>query len=194
MSDESPDDDALLAALRSGDAAAARAVYERHGAAVLRFARAMTRTRALAEDIVHDTFVQVLTRPDRFDSERGPLIAYLLGIARIRVRRELKEASAPNGASDGPAEDGAVASLEDTAAHAEVIDRVRSAILALPMRHREVITLCDLQELPYAIVADVLDCPVGTVRSRLHRARALLAIRLTASGLAPGGQLQCMPN
>jgi RNA polymerase sigma factor (sigma-70 family) len=194
MTDQRPDDDALVTAMRLGDAAAARVIYERHGAAVLRFARAMTRTRALAEDIVHDTFVQFLARPDRFDSERGPLIAWLLGIARIRVRRELKDASAADSISGAPPEPEAVASLEDTAAHAEVIDRVRAAILALPLRHREVITLCDLQELPYTIVAEVLDCPLGTVRSRLHRARALLAIRLTASGLAPGGQLQCVPN
>jgi RNA polymerase sigma factor (sigma-70 family) len=193
MTDQSPDDDALVAALRIGDAAAARVVYERHGAAVLRFARAMTGSRALAEDIVHDTFVQFLARPDRFDSERGPLVAWLLGIARIRLRRELKGALA-SGESDGPSEPDPVESLEDAAAHAQVIDRVRAAILALPLRHREVITLCDLQELPYAVVADVLDCPVGTVRSRLHRARALLAIRLTGSGLAPGGQLQCASN
>jgi RNA polymerase sigma factor (sigma-70 family) len=193
MIDRASDDDALVAALRRGDAAAARIVYERHGAAVHRFARAMTRTRSLAEDIVHDTFVQFLARPDRFDSERGPLIAWLLGIARIRLRR-VQAASAASDAADAPTVEEVGASLEDTAAHAEVIDRVRSAILALPLRHREVITLCDLQELPYAIVADVLDCPVGTVRSRLHRARALLAIRLTASGLAPGGQLQCAPN
>jgi RNA polymerase sigma factor (sigma-70 family) len=194
MTDQSPDDDALVAALRIGDAAAARVVYERHGAAVLRFARAMTGTRALAEDIVHDTFVQFLARPDRFDSERGPLVAWLLGIARIRLRRELKGASASGGASEALSEPDPVESLEDAAAHAQVIDRVRAAILALPLRHREVITLCDLQELPYAVVADVLACPVGTVRSRLHRARALLAIRLTGSGLAPGGQLQCVSN
>lgn len=193
MTDESPDDDALVAALRLGDAAAARVVYERHGASVLRFARAMTRTRSLAEDIVHDTFVQFLARPDRYDSERGPLVAWLLGIARIRVRRELKD-RVVNGADGAAGEPEAVTSLEDAAAEAEVIERVRVAILALPLRHREVITLCDLQELPYTIVAEVLDCPVGTVRSRLHRARALLAIRLTASGLAPGGDLQCVPN
>jgi RNA polymerase sigma factor (sigma-70 family) len=194
MTDGASDDDGLVAAVRLGDAGAARVVYQRHGAAVLRFARAMTRTRALAEDIVHDTFVQFLARPDRYDSERGPLVAYLLGIARMRVRRELQSTPASSGAADAPALEEAGASLEDAAAQAEVIDRVRSAILALPLRHREVITLCDLQELPYTIVADVLDCPVGTVRSRLHRARALLAIRLTASGLAPGGQLQCIPG
>ena len=53
-------------------------------------------------------------------------------------------------------------------------------MLELPLQHREVIALCDLEELPYATVAGILDCPVGTVRSRLHRARALLTIRLAS--------------
>ena len=48
------------------------------------------------------------------------------------------------------------------------------------MLHREVIVLCDLEELPYATVAEILHCPIGTVRSRLHRARALLTLRLAS--------------
>jgi hypothetical protein len=58
------------------------------------------------------------------------------------------------------------------------IERVRSAVFDLPRVHREVIALCDLEELPYATVATILGCPIGTVRSRLSRARALLATRL----------------
>jgi len=55
-----------------------------------------------------------------------------------------------------------------------------NAMLELPLQHREIIALCDLEELPYTTVAGILDCPVGTVRSRLHRARALLTIRLAS--------------
>ena len=62
---------------------------------------------------------------------------------------------------------------------AEGIDRVRKAVLTLPVRYREVVVLCDLQELSYAETADALGCAVGTVRSRLHRARALLAAKLS---------------
>jgi DNA-directed RNA polymerase specialized sigma24 family protein len=51
---------------------------------------------------------------------------------------------------------------------------------ALGTQHREVISLCDLEELPYTTVAGILSCPVGTVRSRLHRARALLTLRLAS--------------
>ena len=56
----------------------------------------------------------------------------------------------------------------------------RQAMLELPLQHREIIALCDLEELPYHAVAAILDCPIGTVRSRLHRARALLTIRLAS--------------
>jgi RNA polymerase sigma-70 factor (ECF subfamily) len=55
---------------------------------------------------------------------------------------------------------------------------LRCALLELPIRYREVIVLCDLQELNYAEAARALDCAVGTVRSRLHRGRAMLARRL----------------
>jgi RNA polymerase sigma-70 factor (ECF subfamily) len=68
----------------------------------------------------------------------------------------------------------------DEIARTELTAAFRRAMLELPLQHREVIALCDLEELPYATVAGILDCPVGTVRSRLHRARALLTIRLAS--------------
>jgi RNA polymerase sigma-70 factor (ECF subfamily) len=71
--------------------------------------------------------------------------------------------------------------VEDTADaldRLQSIERVRAAVFDLPRVHREVIALCDLEELPYATVATILGCPIGTVRSRLSRARALLATRL----------------
>lgn len=185
MIDHSSGDEQLAAAVHHGDVTAARLIYERYGPAVLRFARAMTRTRASAEDVVHDTIVQFLSRPNGYDSARGPLIAYLLGIARIRIRRLLRDTPAASETASRSAEPASADSLEDEASRRELVDRVRAAVLALPLQHREVITLCDLQELPYAVVAEVLDCPLGTIRSRLHRARVLLAIRLTGSGVAP---------
>ncbi len=68
----------------------------------------------------------------------------------------------------------------DEIARTELTIAFRRAMLELPLQHREVIALCDLEELPYVTVAGILDCPVGTVRSRLHRARALLTIRLAS--------------
>jgi RNA polymerase sigma-70 factor, ECF subfamily len=70
--------------------------------------------------------------------------------------------------------------LADLASAAE-IQALRRAVLSLPIRYREVVVLCDLQELSYLDAAAALDCAVGTVRSRLHRARAFLAAKLRAT-------------
>ena len=61
-----------------------------------------------------------------------------------------------------------------------MIDVVRQAVQSLPPVYREVVALCDLQEMDYATVAHVIQCPIGTVRSRLHRARALLLRKLAS--------------
>jgi RNA polymerase sigma-70 factor (ECF subfamily) len=65
------------------------------------------------------------------------------------------------------------------------IEAVRRAVQALPLTYREAVVLCDLQEMPYGDAAEVLGCPVGTVRSRLHRARAILASRIAAAQASP---------
>jgi RNA polymerase sigma-70 factor (ECF subfamily) len=191
------DDANLVGRLRHGDAAAARELYERHGGALLRFAMTMSDSRQSAEDVVHDTFVELLRHPGRFDPERGPVIAFLFGIARHRMARIARMSVRDSeGALDGtePGDDegrtdllprpaGALTAADDTADELDRIqniERVRAAVFDLPRVHREVIALCDLEELPYATVATILGCPIGTVRSRLSRARALLATRLDA--------------
>ena len=66
----------------------------------------------------------------------------------------------------------------DDFAALENVTRVRQAIATLPENYREVVVLCELDELSYEEAAAALDCPVGTVRSRLHRARAILVEKL----------------
>ena len=66
----------------------------------------------------------------------------------------------------------------DTIARAQRLDALRRALKGLPAAYREAVVLCDLHELSYADAAATLGCAVGTVRSRLHRGRALLAARL----------------
>ena len=178
------DDAQLVARLRHGDAGAARELYERHGSALLRFGMAMSNSRQTAEDVVHDTFVELLKHPSRFVATRGPVIAFLFGIARHRMARIARVTSqsdlhddegnpGSNLEADELADDTA-----DTLDRMRNIERVRAAVFDLPRVHREVIALCDLEELPYATVATILACPIGTVRSRLSRGRALLATRL----------------
>jgi RNA polymerase sigma-70 factor (ECF subfamily) len=182
----------LVARLHRGDAAAARELYQRHGSALLRFGLAMSNCRQTAEDIVHDTFVEILRHPVRFDPSRGSVIAYLFGIARHRMSRVARitqrDAGTPlSGDDDGYDPESnrlniaAQESLQDVGDELDRvrdIERVRTAVFDLPRVHREVIALCDLEELSYATAASILGCPIGTVRSRLSRARALLATRL----------------
>jgi RNA polymerase sigma-70 factor, ECF subfamily len=182
----------LVARLRRGDAAAARELYQRHGAALLRFGLAMSNCRQTAEDIVHDTFVEILRHPVRFDPSRGSVIAYLFGIARHRMSRVARITQRDAGTPLSGDDDGydlessrlntaALESLQDVGDELDRvrdIERVRTAVFDLPRVHREVIALCDLEELSYATAASILGCPIGTVRSRLSRARALLATRL----------------
>lgn len=201
MNGHGVDDDAsLVASLAGGNAAAAHELYRRHCRAILRFALAMTDNIATAEDIVHDTFIELLFRPGNYDGTRGSVRAYLYGIARHLIARRLRSTALvvvePDAADEQPEVDDAgerarlpVPALsttpEDETERALYIERVRAAIGTLPLWYREVIAWCDLEELPYAAVADILGCPVGTVRSRLHRARALLANTLQSAGLQP---------
>jgi RNA polymerase sigma-70 factor, ECF subfamily len=176
------DDADYVAQLVAGNGGALRPLYERHGRALLRFSAAMCRSRQSAEDMVHDTFVELMREPGNFDPAQGSVFAYLCGVLRHRISHHyrqqkrwvaLADDQAPEQTHDaeGPAEQ--IARSELTAAF-------RQAMLELPLPHREVIALCDLEELPYTTVASILDCPVGTVRSRLHRARALLTLRLVS--------------
>ena len=177
------DDSEHMARLAAGDASALRPLYERHGRSLLRFSAAMCRSRQVAEDLVHDTFVALLREPFNFDPSLGTVYGYLCGVLRHRVSRHYRqekrwvaldtedESSEPRADNPSPA---------DEIVRSEVTAAFRRAMLELPLQHREIIALCDLEELPYATVATILGCPVGTVRSRLHRARALLSIRLVS--------------
>ena len=186
------DDTECMARLAAGDTTALRQLYERHGRALLRFSAAMCRSRQAAEDLVHDTFVALLREPLRFDPALGSAYAYLCGVLRHRVSRHYRQekrwvALDTGDDADFSAED-APGPLDDIA-RSEITAAFRQAMLELPLPHREIIALCDLEELPYTTVANILGCPVGTVRSRLHRARALLTIRLASLELVVGDAL-----
>jgi RNA polymerase sigma-70 factor (ECF subfamily) len=176
------DDGTLLARARQGDEEAFSVLFTRHERAVYRYA-AYICGRDRADDVVQDTFLAILRQRERRDGPKRALQAYLLGIAR---RVALKRLAVQHAYDESQLEtldvEGTVASSEGTTLDAltrrEAIEVVRAAVNSLPLPYREVVALCDLQELDYACAADVLQVPVGTVRSRLHRARALLAAKL----------------
>jgi RNA polymerase sigma-70 factor (ECF subfamily) len=123
--------------------------------------------------VTHEVFLRLIKQDSSFDDRRGTLEAYLYGIARnlVRVmrRHQMVEASA-----EPVAEDNILGDLirnERTAA-------LHAALRELPDVYRDAVILCDLEERSYEDAARLMACPVGTVRSRLHRARLLLAARL----------------
>jgi RNA polymerase sigma-70 factor (ECF subfamily) len=134
--------------------------------------------------VVQETFLAVLRQDARQDPPRGEVRSYLLGIARHFVLRRLgaKYRAAASDSLDDAGEtalDDSPTSLDEIV-HAEMVDAVRAAIDDLPAPYRDAVVLCELEELDYAAAAQVMQCPIGTVRSRLHRARALLSTTLAA--------------
>jgi RNA polymerase sigma-70 factor (ECF subfamily) len=177
------DDRTLLDAARRGDEDAFARLYAAHHPPIYRYALHMCGAAA-ADDIVQDTFLALLIRTNRFDPARGPLLAYLCGIARHHMLKRLAIARFESPLDDDAAEGGVfpvhVATALDDLSRAETIETVRAAIQSLPLVYREVVVLCELQELDYAAAAAIIERPVGTVRSRLHRARALLTSKLAS--------------
>lgn len=178
----------LLARARAGDEQAFAELFALHQRPIYRYAVHMCGADA-ADDIVQDTFMALLTRNQAFDGARGRLAAYLFGIARhVMLKRLGSRYSATTDELDAISTHAAPdLSALDLLSRQETVAAVRAAVAALPPVYREAIVLCDLQEMDYQAAAMVLECPLGTVRSRLHRARALLAARL--SMLRPERQL-----
>jgi RNA polymerase sigma-70 factor (ECF subfamily) len=179
-------DDDLLRLISAGDERAFLTFYRKHQGAVFRFALQMGGKAEIAEEVTQDVFMVVMGAPRQFDSKRGSVNAYLYGIARNLVLRCLDREKPYLTVLDDPDNDlsAKLAGEQDIAyelVHAERIDFLRRAVLALPPAYREVVVLCDLHELDYADAAGVLDCAIGTVRSRLHRARALLMEKMRAA-------------
>ena len=178
-------DDVLLRRAAKGDEDAFTLVYRRHQSAIYRFAVRMTGHAWASEEIVQDVFMTLMRDPKKYDSERGPLAAYLYGIARNRVMKHLERVPrevALDEQDDNGNHARARAVTSTTPMHLlEQQDRakqVRAAVLDLPAEFRETVVLCELEELSYEEAAQLIGCPIGTIRSRLHRGRALLLAKL----------------
>jgi RNA polymerase sigma-70 factor (ECF subfamily) len=177
-------DDELLMRMRSGDEQAFVAIYRRRQAAIYRFALHMSGSATVAEDVAQEVFLALIREECGFDPQRGTLSGYLFGIARKLVLRHV-ERGRPDVALETDLDSSALPELminDDPLADLidrEGIEALRRSVLALPRRYREVVVLCDLEEVDYGEAAVVLGCPIGTVRSRLHRARALLLEKLS---------------
>lgn len=176
---ENSSDDELLRLMQNGDEDAFVLLYRRCQAGIFRFVLQMCGSPALAEDVTQEVFLVLIRGSESFDSSRGSLTAFLYGVARNQILNRLRRERfyVPLGPERSVAEQSTSKPLDELT-RTELVDSVRRAVLSLPERYREVVVLCDLEELSYVESAQVLGCAVGTVRSRLHRARTLLLEKL----------------
>jgi RNA polymerase sigma-70 factor (ECF subfamily) len=173
------DDKDLVRRVREGDGEALRLLVERYQERVFALIFGIVRDAHEVEDVAQEVFLKVYTRIAAFDG-RSQFYTWLYRVAvnaakdhvKKRVRRPalpLDEADALPGAAEGP---------DAGATRTETVRLVREAIGALPLRYREVLALREIEGLSYDEIAAVLKISIGTVESRLHRARARLKRRL----------------
>jgi RNA polymerase sigma-70 factor, ECF subfamily len=190
----------LLRRLAAGDDDAFLEFYRRHQGGLYRYAVHMSGSPQSAADVVQETFLTLIRHASKFDEEKGAPAAFLFGIARNHLRKlhekegryvplseELSKGLSTGGNGDAghPNWNGHSASgpghaefILDGLERAQIAVLLREAILTLPDHYREPVTLCDLEGKSYGEAAVLLECPIGTVRSRLNRARSILLDKL----------------
>jgi len=185
MSEAESSDYELLRRLGKGDEAAFQALYQRYQGVIYRFALHMGGSSAAANDTTQEVFMLLIASSKGYDPAKGSVGNYLFGMARNLARRSLRTARlevplADEGESS-EGEEAIAASDADALEHltnTEMLECLRKAVLALPEMYREVVVLCDLEEMSYATAGEALGCSPGTVASRLHRGRSLLKAKL----------------
>jgi RNA polymerase sigma-70 factor, ECF subfamily len=188
-----PSDEALLSATAGGSREAFAELFRRRHRDVYRFALHLAGDPALADDVTQDTFILVMRDAARFVAGRATVTAWVCGIARNCCRQRLDRERRFEPLSEDDAGDTRQANSDPIGSltRAEDIERLREAVLRLPLHYREVVVLCDLQEMSYTDAALAVGCSVGTIRSRLHRGRELLAVKLAGRAqterAVPGG-------
>jgi RNA polymerase sigma-70 factor (ECF subfamily) len=182
----------LLPPCRAGDETAWRELVTRHTRRVFGLAYRFTGRVDEAEDLTQEVFVKVYQTLGRYREADGPFGAWLTTVARnhaidhYRRRKEerLRRTHDPAVLESMPAPaEHPVAGLE----REERVRLVHSGLRALPPDLRLPLVLCDLQGLPYEEIASALGVPLGTVKSRINRARLELAKRLVARHRALAG-------
>jgi RNA polymerase sigma-70 factor (ECF subfamily) len=184
MAEASPTDQELLRQLSKGNESAFSALYERYHAPLYRFTLHMSGNNATAEEVTQEVFMLLIGNPKGYQADKGPIGGYLFGIARNLTRRVLHRSRLDLPIEEEWLDTGDAGFTSDLdvlseLSNSELLEYLRRAVLALPEPYREVVALCDLEEMSYADAAALLECSPGTVASRLHRARAMLKIKLS---------------
>jgi len=182
---ELEDDGKLLQLMIAGEERGFVALYRKYQSQVYRFSLQMSGVRHIAEEVTQETFLALIRAPHMYRSDRGPVPLYLFGIARNLVWKSTRtERFFRTIGDDQELPETCLQDLAGELVRKEQAMWVRYAVLSLPRKYREVIVLCALQELSYEQAATVIGSSIGTVRSRMHRAKQLLLRKLKERGLA----------
>jgi RNA polymerase sigma-70 factor (ECF subfamily) len=180
-------DTELLRLAKGGTAAAFSALYRRHQGPLYRYALLRCGSPDTAADIVQEAFMGLLTGRLQFDPLRGQLQHFLFGVARMLALRleQGRPCDLPLPAGEDDEEAGPELAGDDGGPLARLLDneaaeQVRRALALLQPHYRDVVILYEMHDLSYLEIASICQVDIGTVRSRLSRARAALAKRLAA--------------
>jgi RNA polymerase sigma-70 factor, ECF subfamily len=176
-----PGDLELVRQAARGDGAAFHALVDRHAAELMRLAVSLSATRADAEDVLQETFIGAYQGLRRFDG-RASVKTWLKRILVRQAARQWNRSKRSRNALPIEAADTAPAP-RDTGGGAVKVDKridVAAVVRTLAPEHREVIVMREFDQMSYAQIAELLQVPIGTVESRLHRARADLRLKLGA--------------
>lgn len=189
MTDAVRADDARLAdRIRSGDTEALGDLYDRYGGTALATAQRVVGSREEAEDVVHDAFVTVWRKIDRFDAERGSLRAWLMTVVRNRAIDRIRARRATVDVDDADERSllrtGPNPTWEEVATRTSTSE-LRAAIATLPDEQRRSVELAYFEGYTYREVASLTGVPPGTANGRLRLALAKLRDALTDTSAAP---------
>lgn len=182
------DDASLVKRVAAGDARALDLLYRREAGPVYRYALALSGNAAWAADATQEAFIALATRPHGYDAARGPLGAWLAGVARHALAALWREGRLEDPLPEDDAAGALDAHGEAASPEALLVRRQDSAafwaaLRAIAAPYREALVLVDLQERPYAEAAAIAGIELNTLRTRLHRARGKLAALLNAAAV-----------
>jgi len=189
---DSSSDEELQRAAGAGSEEALASLYRRHGSLIYRFSLRMCSDQSIAEEVTQEVFLALLRQGESFDPSRAALSTWLCGIARRQVWKHLErrqrdlsielmaldeegerfEAESPE---DGPA---------DLLTRKEAVAAVRQELDQLPVHLKEVLVLCVFEEMTYEEAALIVAVPVGTIRSRLYRAKRRMKLALAGEAMS----------
>ena len=147
-----------------------------------RFARSLTRSMSEADDLVQEACVKALARADQWDASQ-PLDRWVFRIARNHWISELRKTSVRVGEGQVPAEESSELTTMETGEARVAVGEIAGRIAALPPELSSILLTVSVEGYSYAEAAELFEIPIGTVMSRIHRARKTLAAQMADAGM-----------